>query len=533
MVVDVNTKKIGGPDVTLPAATDQAESDDAASAGPDTSSALNARAAKRAEPRMLIDGVLRESGSGARFDNVSPATGHVLGSTASATDADMDAAIAAARKAFDDTSWSTDHAFRKRCLLQLQEALEGERSELQDELVAEVGAPLLTMQMAQLEWPLSDALIYPAELIDTFAWERELGSGTAMAEGNHRTVYKEAVGVVGAIAPWNYPFEIVMGKLGQALATGNTVVIKPDPNTPWNATRIGRLIVERTDIPAGVVNVVPTQHNTVASRLITDARVDLVSFTGSSEVGKLITRLSADTMKRVFLELGGKSALVMLDDADIDEAVPGSLAVCFHAGQGCAVTSRALVPENRFDEFVEKAVGLFSLMAPGDPARPETFVGPVINTTQRDRILGYVDRARSAGADIAIGGSAPTDLDPELAGGSYVSPTIVVGVDNSFEIAREEVFGPVLVVLPYKDEAEALAITNDSHYGLSGAVVSSSRERGLAFARRVRTGTMMVNGGLYYGADAPYGGYKTSGNGRQNGIEGFEQYLETKVVGYH
>lgn len=501
--------------------------------GPVSSSALNGRAARRAEPRMMIDGVLREGAAGARFDNVSPATGRVLGSTASATAEDMDAAISAARKAFDETSWSTDHAFRKRCLLQLQEALDEESEDLREELVAEAGAPVLTTLMAQLDWPLADALRYPAELIDTFQWERELGPGTAMPEGNHRMVFKEAAGVVGAITPWNFPFEIVLNKLGQALATGNTVILKPDPNTPWNATRIGRLIAECTDIPAGVVNVVPTHDTSVASMLISDARVDLVSFTGSAEVGKQITRLGADTMKRVFLELGGKSALVMLDDADIDAVVPGSLAVCMHAGQGCAVTSRALVPKDRFDEFVEKAVGLFAMMTPGDPARPETFVGPVINATQRDRIMGFIDRARDAGADVAIGGSPPTNLDSELAGGTYVSPTVVVGVDNTFEIAREEVFGPVLVVLPYEDEAEALAITNDSHYGLSGSVYSHSRERGLGFARRVRSGSMMVNGGLFYGADSPYGGYKASGNGRQNGIEGFEQYLETKAVGYH
>lgn len=514
-------------------AAEQHGSDDSASDRPETSPALNARAAKRAEPRMLIAGVLREGSSGERFDNVSPATGQVLGRTSSATEEDMDAAIAAARNAFDNTSWSTDHAFRKRCLLQLQEALEGECEDLREELIAEAGAPVLTTRMAQLDWPLADALIYPAELIDSFAWERELGPGTAMAEGNHRVVYKEAAGVVAAITPWNFPLEIVLNKLGQALATGNTLVLKPDPNTPWNATRIGRLIAERTDIPAGVVNVVPTEDRLVASRLITDARVDLVSFTGSSEVGKLITRLAADTMKRLFLELGGKSALVMLDDADIDAVVPGSLAVCMHAGQGCAVTSRALVPEDRFDEFVEKVVGLFAMMVPGDPVRPETFIGPVINRKQQDRILGFVDRARSAGAEIVVGGSAPTNLDPELAGGTYVSPTVVVGVNNSYEIAREEVFGPVLVVLPYKEEADALAITNDSHYGLSGSVFSESRERAMGFARRVRAGSMMVNGGLYYGADSPYGGYKTSGNGRQNGSEGFEQYLETKAVGYH
>jgi len=308
------------------------------------SAALNERVGQKAESRMLVDGRLRQSLSGETFVNVSPATGAVLGSTSAAGVEDMDAAIAAARRAFDETSWSADRSLRKRCLLQLQEALENEREALREELVAEVGAPLMTTYMAQLDWPLSDALTYPAELIDTFTWERELGPGTAFGGDNLRRVVKEPVGVVAAIAPWNYPIEIVLNKLGQALATGNTVVLKPDPNTPWTSTRIGRLIVEHTDIPAGVVNVVPTPDNTVAELLVTDPRVDLVSFTGSTDVGRLIARRGAETLKRVFLELGGKSAMVILDDADIDEVLPNTAQVCMHAGQGCAINTRMLVP---------------------------------------------------------------------------------------------------------------------------------------------------------------------------------------------
>jgi aldehyde dehydrogenase (NAD+) len=480
---------------------------------------------------MLINGRLCESASGARFDNVSPATGQVIGSTAAATAQDMDSAIAAARKAFDTTTWSTDRALRKRCLLQLQEALEREREDLREEIVAEVGAPVMTTHIAQLDWPLSDALTYPAGLIDTFEWERDLGPGAIVAH-NRRRLFKEPMGVVAAIAPWNFPFEIVANKLGQALATGNTVVVKPDPNTPWTSTRIGRLIVEHTDIPPGVVNVVPTPDNQVAERLVTDPRVDEVSFTGSTDVGRLIARKGADTLKRVFLELGGKSAMVILDDADLDAVIPNAAQVCMHAGQGCAINTRALVPAHLYASFVEKVSALFSVIQPGDPARPETFLGPVINAKQQNRILGFVDRAREAGAEIAIGGAAPQNLDAELVGGSYVMPTVVVGVDNSAEIARREVFGPVLVALPYRDDAEALAIANDSEYGLSGSVFSGSAERAFDFARRVRTGSMNVNGGLFYGADSPYGGYKASGIGRQNGLEGFEQYLETKVIGY-
>jgi aldehyde dehydrogenase (NAD+) len=496
-----------------------------------TSTAVNARAAARAEARMLIGGELREARSGGRFDNVSPATGKVLGSTAAATSDDMDAAIGAARRAFDDTDWKSNRALRKRCLLQLQDALEHEREDLREEIIAEVGAPAMTTSMAQVDWPMADALTYPAALIDSFAWERELGAGTAGGE-NQRRVLKEPMGVVAAIAPWNYPFEIVSNKLGQALATGNTVVLKPDPNTPWSSTRIGRLIAEHTDIPAGVVNVVPTPDNSVAELLVTDPRVDQVSFTGSTDVGRLIARKGAESLKRVFLELGGKSAMVVLDDADLDAVIPNTAQVCFHAGQGCAVNTRLLVPAKLFDTVVEKVVELFGFFAPGDPADPGTLLGPVISAKQRDRILGFVDRARAAGADIVTGGTAATDLAPELAGGNYVMPTLIAGVDNSAEIARSEVFGPVMVILPYRDEAEALAITNDSEYGLSGSVFSSSRERGLAFAADVRAGSFNVNGGLFYGADAPYGGYKASGIGRQNGLEGFEQYLETKTIGY-
>jgi aldehyde dehydrogenase (NAD+) len=497
-----------------------------------SSTAVNARAAARAESRMLVDGKLTEAADGARFDNLSPATGKLLGSTAAAAIPDMDAAIASARTAFDNTDWSTNAALRRRCLLQLHEALEAEREDIREELVAEAGAPLMTTNIAQLDWPLADALRYPAELVDTFAWERELAGGGAGGEDNHRVVWKEATGVVAAIAPWNFPFEIVLNKLGQALATGNTVVLKPDPNTPWTSTRIGRLITEKTDIPAGVVNIVPTPDNAVAQYLVADPRVDMVSFTGSTAVGKSIARSAADTLKRVFLELGGKSATVVLDDADLDQVIPTMLQVCLHAGQGCGINTRLVVPQARLDEAVGKVTELFGFIAPGDPALPETFLGPVISARQQDRILGFIDRARAAGADITVGGTAPSQLPEELAGGSYVLPTVVAGVDNSAEIAQNEVFGPVLVVLGYQDDDDALRIANGTAYGLSGTVCSASTERALAFARKVRAGTMTVNGGTYYGPDAPFGGYKSSGLGRQNGVEGFEQYLETKAVGY-
>lgn len=497
-----------------------------------TSVEIGERAATAAEPRMLIDGKLVEAASGTQFDNIGPATGRVLGATASAGEADMHRAIGAARRAFDDTGWSTDRELRKRCLGQLQEALESEKEELRTELIAEVGCPVMTTQLAQLDWPLADGLRYPAQLIDEFEWERPLDGGGLFGERNMRTVVKEPVGVVAAITPSNFPIEVILNKLGPALAGGNTVVLKPDPHTPWNATRLGRLVAERTDIPAGVLNVVPTASNEVAGLLGTDPRIDMISFTGSTAVGKLLARRSVDTMKRTFLELGGKSPLIVLDDADPAKVIPGAIGVCVHAGQACAATTRMLVHRSLFDEVVTAVTAAFAAVTVGEPALPQTLVGPLISGEQQQRVLAAYAQARADGAEITTGGGQYTDLPTELTGGYYVEPTVIVGVDNNAAIAQEEVFGPVLVILPFGDDDEAVRIANDSAFGLAGAVVSASSERAMAVARRVRTGAIGVNGGMYYGADAPFGGYKSSGWGRQCGIEGFSQYLETKTIGY-
>ena len=478
---------------------------------------------------MLIDGELVTADGS--FDNVGPATGSVLGSTSAAKAVDVERAIGAARRAFDDGDWATNPALRRRCLGQLQDAITAERDHLCDELIAEAGCPDMTIGMAQLDWPLADALRYPAGLIDTFEWERVLDGGGLFGERNVRTVVKEPVGVVGAITPSNFPIEVILNKLGAALAAGNTVVLKPDPHTPWNATRLGRLIAEHTDIPAGVVNVVPTHDNAVAELLVTDPRVDMVSFTGSTAVGKLIVRLGAETMKRTFLELGGKSALIVTDDVDPAKVVPGAVGVCVHAGQACGMNTRLLVHRSLYDDVVTGVTAAFGMVPVGDPASPQTLVGPVISAAQQHRILSAIDGARRDGAEITTGGAA-FDAPGALAGGYYVQPTVVVGVDNGAAIAREEIFGPVLVIIPFDDDDEAVRIANESAYGLAGAVMSGSLERGRAIARRVRTGAIGVNGGMYYGADAPFGGYKSSGVGRQCGIEGFEQYLETKTIAH-
>ncbi len=496
-----------------------------------TSVDLGRRVAKRAERRMLIDGELAAASSGAEFDNVSPATGLVLGNTSAADANDMDRAIAAARRAFDETDWSTNRALRQRCLEQLQSAIEADKEELREELVAEVGCPVMTTQSAQLDWPLAEALRYPVRLIDEFEWERTLEGGGLFGERNVRTVVKEPVGVVAAITPSNFPVEVILNKLGPALAAGDTVVLKPDPNTPWNATRLGRLVAEHTDIPAGVVNVVPTPSNEVAAMLGTDPRIDMISFTGSTAVGKLLMRQGADTMKRMFLELGGKSVSIVLDDANPAAILGAAIGVCVHAGQACAATTRMLVHRSLFDDAVANITAAYAAVPVGDPVQPETIVGPVISAAQKDRVLTAVERARRDGASITVGGGEVGNLPEHLSGGHYVAPTVIVGVDNSSAIAQEEVFGPVLLVMPFDDDDEAVRIANDSAYGLAGAVMSRSMERGMNIARRVRTGSFGVNGGMFYGADAPFGGYKNSGVGRQCGIEGFQQYLETKTIG--
>ena len=318
-------------------------------------------------------------------------------------------------------------------------------------------------------------------------------------------------------------------KLAQALATGNTVVLKPAPDTPFNATRLGRLIAERTDIPPGVVNVVTASDHLVGEELTLSPKVDLISFTGSTAVGKRIMEKGAATMKRLFLELGGKSATIVLEDADLKLSCLIGIAPCVHAGQGCAIPTRMLLPRSRYDEGVAILKGMYESVAAGDPQDPGTLCGPVISAKQRERVLGYIQKGIDEGAKLLVGGTdAPAGRDK----GFWVKPTLFVDVDNAMTIAQEEIFGPVLAVIPFEDEEDAIRIANDSIYGLAGNVMSGSLERSLAVARRLRAGFIGVNGGAPYGADVPFGGYKASGVGRQNGHAGFDQYTELKSVAY-
>ena len=482
------------------------------------------------EQRMLIDGKLVD-GTAGTFRNINPATEEVLGKVGDASKADMHRAIDAARRAFDETDWSTNHAFRKRCLEQLHAALEAEREKLREELILEAGCPRALTHGPQLDAPLADAIAFPVKLIDEYPWVTDLGDTFVALTGKQTTrkVWREPVGVVGAIVPWNFPFEVSIHKLAQALATGNTLVLKPAPDTPFNATRLGRLIVESTDIPSGVVNVVTAFDHLVGEELTLSPKVDLISFTGSTAVGKRIMEKGAATMKRLFLELGGKSATIVLEDADFSQACLLGIAPCVHAGQGCAIPTRMLLPRSRYDEGVAILEAMYKNLAPGDPQSPGTLCGPVISARQRERVLGYIQKGIDEGARLLVGGTdSPAGLDK----GFWVKPTLFVDVDNAMAIAQQEIFGPVLAVIPYDDEEHAIRIANDSIYGLAGNIMSGSLERALAVARRLRTGFIGLNGAAAYGADAPFGGYKASGIGRQNGYAGFDQYTEIKSVAY-
>jgi aldehyde dehydrogenase (NAD+) len=481
------------------------------------------------EARMLIDGQLVPAQNGATFPNVNPATEEKMGEVADASRDDMRRAISAARRAFDETDWSRSRELRKHCLTQLQKALEDEREELREQLILEAGCPRMTTARHQLDTPLASALRYPLELMDTFAWETTMPDAKGQqGEPNARRIWKEPVGVVGAIVPWNFPFEVTINKLGQALATGNTVVLKPAPDTPWNATLLGRLIAEKTDFPPGVVNIVTSSDHLLGEDLTLSPQVDMISFTGSTTVGQRIMEKGAATLKRTFLELGGKSANIILDDAHIDGAVMSGLAVCFHAGQGCGIPTRMLVPRARYKEIAEKLVGVLRMAPYGDPQRPDVMMGPLISAKQRDRVLGYIDKGLSEGAKLALGGGRPKEFPK----GYYVEPTLFVDVDNKMTIAQEEIFGPVLVLIAHDGDDDAVRIANDSRYGLVGSVYSGSLERAQAIAHRLRAGVLSINGGAAHGVDMPFGGYKWSGIGRQNGVAGFEQYLETKSVAW-
>ncbi|GAC1395352.1 MAG: aldehyde dehydrogenase [Mycobacterium sp.] len=475
--------------------------------------------------QLLIDGKLVDGGGGT-FATVNPATEEVLGVAADATLDDMGRAIEAARRAFDDTDWSTSHELRVRSVRQLQAAMRDHAEELRELTISEVGAPRMLTSAAQLEGPVED-LSFCADTAESYEWASDLGVASPMGIKTHRKIAREAVGVVGAITPWNFPHQINLAKLGPALAAGNTVVLKPAPDTPWCAAILGELILDHTDIPSGVVNIITSSDHGVGAQLSKDPRVDMVSFTGSTTTGRAVMSDGAATLKKVFLELGGKSAFLVLDDADLAGACSMSaFTASMHAGQGCAITTRLVVPRDRYDEAVEAAAATMSSLKPGDPNDAGTICGPLISARQRDRVQGYLDLATAEGGKFACGGGRPVDRDT----GFFIEPTVIAGLDNNAKVAREEIFGPVLTVIAHDGDDDAVRIANDSPYGLSGTVFSSDEDRAHEVAARMRVGTVNVNGGVWYSADMPFGGYKQSGIGREMGLAGFEEDLEIKAI---
>lgn len=476
-------------------------------------------AAHPADRRLLIDGELLETGR--TFSSLNPATGEVLGYAPDATVADAQRAVAAARRAFDETDWSTNVEFRIHCLEQLHHALIDHRAELAQLTTDEVGATAALLAGAQLDQPISIVKYY-ADLLKVYPMSEDLGYIESRGMQHHRWVEKEAGGVVAAIIAYNYPNQLALAKLAPALAAGCTVVLKGAPDTPLVTLALGEIIANHTDIPAGVVNVLSGADAAVGAELTTNPNVDMVTFTGSTPTGRRIMAAASDTLKRVFLELGGKSAAIILDDADFNSAaVFSSFSIVTHAGQGCALTSRLLVPNKHYDEIVELVKTNFSFVRYGDPNNPKTYMGPLISEKQRDKVDGMVQRAVAAGATLVTGGE-------KKGPGYFYTPTLLINVGADAEIAQEEVFGPVLVVIGYDDDDDAVRIANNSIYGLSGAIFGGE-ERAKAVARRIKTGTFSINGGNYFSPDAPFGGYKQSGIGREMGEAGLEEFQERKT----
>ena len=474
---------------------------------------------------LFIDGALRPGRAG-RFATVNPATEEVLGTAANADRADMDDAIAAARRTFDAGDWAGDTELRVRCIRQLRDALRANIEDVRAITIAEAGAPRLLTAAAQLEGPVGD-LNFSADTAETYSWRTDLGVAAPMGIKTGRVVVREPVGVVGAITPWNFPHQINLAKIGPALAAGNTVVLKPAPDTPWCAAILGELIDEHTDFPPGVINIVTSDDHAVGAMLSADPRVDMVSFTGSTATGRAVMATGAPTVKKVFLELGGKSAFLVLDDADLNAACSvAAFTASVHAGQGCAITTRLVVPRSRYDDAVAAAAATMSGIKPGDPDKPGTICGPVISARQRDRVQSYLDLALAEGGTFACGGGRPAGRDR----GFFIEPTVVAGLTNEARVAREEIFGPVLTVIAHDGDDDAVRIANDSPYGLSATVFSADPQRAQRIANRLRVGTVNVNGGVWYSADVPFGGYKQSGVGREMGIAGFEEYLELKTI---
>src|SRR4051794_8142943 len=462
---------------------------------------------------IYIDGAWVASDGKDTIEVETPATEEVIGRIPAGTASDVDRAVKAARAAQD--GWAaTSPEERGKFLSRLQEAMAAKHGEIAKTIAQEMGAPIKIAEMVQAGLPMAD-IGTAAQLATTFEWERQIGNST---------VVMEPLGVVGCITPWNYPLHQITAKVAYALAAGCTVVLKPSEIAPLCAFLFFDAIHE-VGLPPGVINLVPGYGNTVGEAIAAHPDIDMVSFTGSTRAGKRVAELAAQTVKKVSLELGGKSANVILPDADLAKAVKVGVGNCYmNSGQTCTAWTRMLVHSSQYDEAVELAAKAAEGYTVGDPLDEGTRLGPLVSKAQRDRVASYIEKGTAEGARIVAGG----DTQPREKG-YFIAPTVFADVTTDMTIAQEEIFGPVLSILKYEDEDEALRIANDSIYGLAGGVWSGDAEKAKAFARKMKTGQIDINGGAFNVA-APFGGFKQSGVGRELGPFGLEEFTQPKSL---
>lgn len=443
------------------------------------------------------------------------ATEEIMGRIPAGAEADAQAAVEAAQAAFE--RWSaTPAAERGQYLRKIAEGLKARTEALAQTITGEVGMPIKLARAIQVGGPVYNWNHY-ADIAGSFPYEERVGNSL---------VVREPVGVVGAITPWNYPLNQITLKVAPALAAGCTVVLKPSEVAPLNAFILAE-VIDAAGLPPGVFNLITGFGPVVGEALARHPALDMISFTGSTRAGKRVSELAAQTVKRVALELGGKSASVILDDADFPAAVKGTITACYlNSGQTCSAHTRMLVPASRYEEAKALAGKIAASFVPGDPRDEATRLGPLASEVQRERVVSYIRKGLDEGAELVTGGPERPD---GLTQGYYVRPTVLGGVKPDATVAQEEIFGPVLSIITYRDEDDAVRIANDSIYGLGGGVWSSDEDRALRVARRIRTGQVDINGGQF-NMQAPFGGYKQSGNGRENGIYGLEEFLEYKAL---
>jgi acyl-CoA reductase-like NAD-dependent aldehyde dehydrogenase len=459
-------------------------------------------AAPQVKDRIFIGGEWAQPRGADPIEVVNPTTEEVMGTIPGCTPADADRAVAAARAAFED--WAqTSREERARYVAAIAEGLNERGDEIAATIAQELGMPLKLSRIIQVGLPAAQFASMP-KLMEEVAWEEEIGNSR---------VLREPVGVLGAITPWNYPLNQIAAKVAPALAAGCTVVLKPSEVTPLNAFLLAE-VIEAAGLPAGVFNLVTGVGPVVGEAIAAHPGVDMVSFTGSTRAGRRVSELASATVKPVAMELGGKSPNVILDDADLERAVPDGVAKCFlNSGQTCSALTRMLVPRQRLAEAEELAKAAAETFTPGDPFESSTRLGPLVSEVQRERVRGYIEKGLEEGARLITGGAEP----PEgLERGFFVRPTVFSEVEPEMAIGQEEIFGPVLAIQPYEGEEDAVRIANSTDYGLSGGVWSGDKERAIAVARRIRTGQIEINGGAFNPL-APFGGYGQSGHGRENG----------------